>query len=360
MSPDRRAAPNLQAMRDAGVPSRQEAAPDSPPDRTPHLSLVLPARNERECLGPMLAEVARVLQPCAIDYEVIVVDDGSVDGTFESLRELARSHPRLRGIRLSRSFGKESALLAGLVEASGEAVVTLDADLQHPPAIIPDMLACWRGGARIVQGVKRGALNTSGPRHLLSAAYNRLARALSGLQLHGASDFVLLDRTVVDVITRDMPERRRFHRAFTRWVGFPQASVEFDVGARVGGGTRWSLRGLLDLGMTGLFAFSSLPLRLLTIFGLISLVISLVIAALAISSWIGGQPVPGVQALEILLLFLGSAILIGLGIVGEYVGCIYDEIKRRPAYLVSERLGPQSVRARGAAIEAPVMDTGSR
>ncbi len=310
------------------------------PARRTRLSLVLPARNERDGIAPMLAELARALQGCDVDYEIVVVDDGSVDGTFERLRELARDHLQLRGLRLSRNYGKEAALLAGLTEATGDVVVTMDSDLQHPPAVVPEMLARWRAGARVVHAVKRTPSDPHLLHRLASMTFNRLSRILSGIDMDGASDFTLLDRVVVDVIVQDLPERRRFYRGLTRWVGFPQDRVAFDVAPRPGGGSRWSFRGLIDLALTGLLSFSSLPLRLVTILGLLTLVFAVVVAAETLWSSFQGNSKSGFATIEITLLFVGSSIMISLGVLGEYVGRIYDEVKRRPGYLVAERLGP--------------------
>jgi glycosyltransferase involved in cell wall biosynthesis len=306
---------------------------------TPQLSVVVPAKDERAGLEATLTEVRRVLAGEGVDYEVLVVDDGSTDGTFERLRELCRQESRLRGIRLSRNYGKESALLAGLREARGAAVVTMDADLQHPPAVIPEMLARWRAGARVVHGVKRRLAGSASRGRLSSRLFNRLVRAMSGIDMRQASDFTLLDRLAVEAIARDLPERRRFFRGLARWVGFPQSTVEFDVAPRPGGGSRWSLRGLVDLAVTGLLSFSSLPLRLVTVLGLAMLVFAALVTAETLWSWFRGTAVSGFATVEITLLFIGSSVMISLGVLGEYVARIYDEVKARPEYLVQDRVG---------------------
>ncbi len=311
------------------------------PPGPPRVSIVVPACNERDGLAPLLAELARVLNGLGADHEVLVVDDGSEDGTFETLRELSRSHPRLRGLRLSRRYGKEAALLAGLAEATGDVVVTMDADLQHPPAVVPELLARWRAGARVVHGVKRTPGGAPFAQRLASRAFNRLSHLLSGIDMDGASDFTLLDRAVVDILVRELPERRRFYRGLTRWVGFRQERVPFDVAPRSGGGSRWSLRGLVELALTGLLSFSSLPLRVVTLLGVLTLVFAVLVAAETLWSVVQGRSVSGFATIEITLLFLGSSIMISLGVLGEYVGRIHDEVKRRPGYLVAERLGPE-------------------
>lgn len=321
----------------------------------PTVSVVLPARNEREGIEATLAEVRRVLAGCDVDYELIVVDDGSTDGTFDQVRGLVPRDPQLRGIRLSRNYGKESALLAGIRAATGDAVITMDADLQHPPSVIPQMLARWRAGARVVHGIKRRPEGGGWATRLGARTFNRLVWALSGIDMREASDFILLDREVAEVLARGLPETQRFYRGLARWVGFRQETVAFDVVPRPGGGSRWSLPGLFELALTGLVSFTRLPLRLVTLLGLGTLVFAVVVAAETLWSWVEGRSVSGFATIEITLLLVGSAVMISLGVLGEYVGRIYDEVKRRPGYLVEERCGFQAPEsAAGRSIAPPL------
>jgi glycosyltransferase involved in cell wall biosynthesis len=318
------------------------SAPGSGPEPAPRrISVVIPARNERAGLSVTLDEVYRALAGCGLQPEVVVVDDGSTDGTFERLRELTDHYPNLRALRLSRNYGKEAALLAGLQAARGDVVVTMDADLQHPPSVIPEMLARWREGARVVHGIKRQASGTRRRDRLASSGFNRVMRWLTGIDMHHASDFTLLDRSVVDVIVGQLPERQRFYRALTRWVGFRQESVRFDVPPRADGTSRWSFLRLLDLALTGIVSFTSLPLRLVTVLGLVTLVFAALVAAETLWSWAHGTAVSGYSTIIITLLFIGSSIMISLGILGEYVARIYHEVKARPGFLVEERAGSQ-------------------
>lgn len=303
------------------------------------LSVVIPAKDERVGLEAVLEAVYGVLRECGLEHEVIVVDDGSRDGTFERLRELLPRYSGLRGVRLSRNYGKEAALLAGLRVATGDAVITMDADLQHPPALIPEMVARWREGARVVHGIKRRASGARRRDRLASSAFNRLMRWLAGIEMRHASDFTLLDRVAVDVIVRQLPERQRFYRALTRWVGFRQDTVTFDVRPRSKGRSAWSFARLFDLAATGIVSFTSLPLRLVTVLGFLTLVFAVVVAVETLWSWFTGTSVSGYATIEITLLFIGSTIMISLGILGEYVARIYDEVKGRPGYLVEEEIG---------------------
>ena len=314
--------------------------PGAPEGGRRRLSVVIPAKDEREGLEALLAAVYAALGECGgLEHEVIVVDDGSRDGTFERLRELQPRHPGLRGVRLSRNFGKEAALLAGLRAATGDAVITMDADLQHPPAVIPEMVARWRAGAKVVHGVTSRPSGARRRDRFASSAFNRLMRYLAGIEMRRASDFTLLDRVAADVVVRELPERRRFYRALTRWVGFRQESVVFDVPPRERGSSAWSSARLMDLAATGIVSFTSLPLRLVTFLGLATLVFAVVLVADTLWSWFTGTAVSGYATVEVTLLFVGSAVMISLGILGEYVARIYDEVKARPGYVVEEELG---------------------
>jgi glycosyltransferase involved in cell wall biosynthesis len=301
--------------------------------------VVIPAKDEEAGLEALLAEVYRALAEVDAEPEVIVVDDGSRDETFAHLRQLVGRHPGLRGLRLSRNYGKEAALLAGLKAACGDAVVTMDADLQHPPSVIPRMVERWRQGARVVHGVKRRMPGARRRDRLASSGFNRLMRRLAGIDMRRASDFTLLDRTAVDVLVARMPERRRFYRGLTRWVGFRQDSVGFDVPPRTKGRSRWPFLRLVDLALTGIVSFTSLPLRLVTVLGVTTLIFAGVVAAETLWSWFEGRAVSGFATLEITLLFLGSSIMISLGILGEYIARIYDEVKGRPEYLIEDSVG---------------------
>ena len=303
------------------------------------LSVVIPAHNESAGIARTVDVIGAVLASCAPAWEIVIVDDGSRDDTFERIRDIARRDPRVKGLRLSRNFGKEAALLAGLRAAQGDAVVTIDADLQHPPALIPQMVQQWRGGAKVVDAVKRRR-DTDGPLTRLRARiFNALIKRLGGVNLDNASDFKLLDRGVVDIIALGLPERQRFYRGLSEWVGFRRASIEFDVEQRLAGQGKWTLLKLLDLATTALVSFTSAPLRIVTILGFLTLVFGLGVATDAVISWFYGVAVSGFATTIITLLIIGSFIMISLGIIGEYVAKIYDEIKARPAFLVEETEG---------------------
>lgn len=303
------------------------------------VSAVVPAHNEAPGLERALGELDAALAGCGEEYEIIVVDDGSRDGTFDVLRSVAASNPRVRGLRLSRNFGKEAALLAGLRAARGACVVTLDADLQHPPKLIPALLEKWRQGAQVVHAVKRDRSTDSVTTRWRAAAVNGLIARLGGIDVRNSSDFKLLDRVAVEALSQGLVERSRFYRGLADWIGFDQASVPFDVAARGAGTGKWSVRSLLGLATTAVVSFTSAPLRLVTLLGVVTLGFGALVTADTLWSRLRGTSVTGFATLEITVLFLGSLTMISLGIVGEYIAKIYDETKQRPPYFLSGRCG---------------------
>lgn len=300
----------------------------------PYTSIVLPARNEAASIETAINTVADILSSCDLKWEIIVVDDGSDDQTFIKLRELALQDPRVRAIQFSRNFGKESAILAGLKYARGDVVVTMDADLQHPPELIPEMIQRWSQGAMVVNAVKRSRETDSFITRLRANLFNNVVSLLGGIDLHNSSDFKLLDRLVVNQVSAAMPERERFYRGLTAWVGYHSVDLPFDVNTRVGGEGKWSILKLAELALTALVSFTSAPLRIVTLLGIATLVLGFVVGAEAIISWARGGAVSGFATVIITLLLIGSFIMISLGIMGEYIAKIYEEVKSRPPFIV--------------------------
>lgn len=311
----------------------------------PTLSVVLPCLNEGSHLARSLATLAEVLDGLALDYELVVVDDGSSDDTWAVLERFATQHGQLSALRLSRRFGKELALAAGLERARGAGVLVMDADLQHPPALIPAMVRAWREeGYDVVEAKKisRGAeplLARAG-----AALFYPLFRRLSGFDLQGASDFKLLDRRVLDAWAR-MGERSVFFRGMSAWLGFRRKELAFEVAPRAGGASGWSAWRLLRLAMNGITAFSSAPLQLVTGMGFLFLAFALVLGAQTLWNKQYGGAETGFTTVIVLVLAVGSMNLIGLGVIGLYVARIYDEVKGRPRYVVREELGPSAPRS---------------
>jgi len=303
------------------------------------LSVVVPAHNEARGIAHAIDVIATALSNCGMALEIIVVDDGSRDGTFDRLRDLSREDSRIKGLRFTRNFGKEAALLAGLRIASGAAVVTMDSDLQHPPSVIPKMIDEWRKGAMVVDAVKRSRETDGIMTRLRAGLFNALLSRLGGINLQNASDFKLLDRVVVDAITRGLPEKQRFYRGLADWVGYRHASIPFDVEPRAEGKGKWTLWKLADLATTAIVSFTSAPLRIVTILGMMTLIFGFGVAGEALIGWFRGRAVSGFTTTIFTLLIVGSFIMISLGIIGEYIAKIYDEIKARPSYLVESVVG---------------------
>lgn len=300
-------------------------------------SVVLPARNEAAAIEKSISVIAGVLDGCCREWEIVVIDDGSSDRTFEILQALAAGDERIRGIRFSRNFGKESAILAGLRAARGQVVVTMDADLQHPPDVIPDLLDKWRAGAMVVNAVKSRRDTDGWMIRFRAKCFNKLLSSLGGINLQDSSDFKLLDKQVVDTVVTQLPERERFYRGLTDWVGFPSDSVSFEVSSRVDGEGKWSLWRLVELALTAIVSFTSAPLRIVTLLGVATLILGFFIGLDALISWLGGKAVSGFATIIITLLLIGSFVMISLGIIGEYIAKIYEEVKSRPAYIVEAR-----------------------
>ena len=305
----------------------------------PYVSIVIPAHNEAAGIEHAIEELKRVMGELPTDYELIIIDDGSHDGTFSRVEKLAEQDRKIKGLRFSRNFGKESALLAGLEVASGDIVITIDADLQHPPELIPALLEQWREGFKVVHAVKQDRAQDSMFSRFRASVFNSLLTRIGGIDVRNSSDYKLLDRAAVDVIVKRLPERRRFYRGLADWIGFEQVTVPFVVAERNAGKGKWSIFSLADLAITAIVSFTSAPLRIVTFLGLLTLVFGMLVAGETLWSWMHGRAVSGFATIIITLLIIGSFIMISLGIIGEYIAKMYDEIKGRPAYLVSSRCG---------------------
>lgn len=305
----------------------------------PIISAVIPAYNESQGIAEAVKTVAEVLNSCESAWEIVVVDDGSRDKTYQQICQLSQADSRIKGVALSRNFGKEAAMLAGLEYSTGQAVIILDADLQHPPGLIPEMLEKWRAGAQIVHAVKRSRSDDSIGKKASAYFINHLISAFGDINIKNSSDFKLLDRKIVDTIIQDFPERERFFRGLTSWIGFSEHYIYFDVAKRQGDETKWSFLSLLELSITALTSFSSMPLRIVTFLGMATLILGFFVASDALWSLFNGHTVSGYTTIIISLLLIGSFIMISLGIIGEYIAKIYEEVKARPHYLVKAQVG---------------------
>jgi len=308
----------------------------------PLITILAPVKDEEEAIAPFVRRVGEVLDALGEPdgWEILFIDDGSRDATLAAIAAAHRADPRVRCISLSRNFGKEAALSAGLDHAAGQAVIPLDVDLQDPPELIGTMIRCWRDGFDVVYGVRRNRETDSLPKRLTADLYYRAHNYISKDKIpEHAGDFRLLDRKVVDVI-RMMPERNRFMKGLFAWAGFRQTAVEYDRAPREVGKTKFNYWKLWTLALDGITSGSTLPLRVWSYLGALVALGALVYAAyLVIRTLIHGGDVPGYPSLMVAVLFLGGVQLLSLGVLGEYVGRILVETKHRPIYIVRETIG---------------------
>lgn len=308
----------------------------------PELSVIVPAFNEGPNVDELVARLVPVLEGLVSSFEILFVDDGSTDDTPERLRRLSETEPRLRAIRFSRNFGKEIGLAAGLDHVRGAAVAIIDADLQHPPEILADFIARWREGYEMVYG-QRVDRSTDGPlRRWMTEHFYRLFHKFGEIPLPpGAGDFRLMDRKVVDAL-RKLPERARFSKGLYAWVGFRSIGVPFEVQDRLHGQSKWGIHRLTRFALDGLSSFSTLPLKLATYFGIgISIFAITYAITVMLRTLVFGTDLPGFPTLVVSVMFFSGIQLIFLGIIGEYVGRIFAEVKRRPLYIVAEEIGAE-------------------
>ncbi|MBB2942198.1 glycosyltransferase involved in cell wall biosynthesis [Actinoplanes lutulentus] len=302
----------------------------------PLISVVAPIYNEGDGVDRFLERVGEILAGAGLRHEFVLIDDGSTDDSWSRIAHHSRLDSRVRGMRLSRNFGKEAALLAGLEQASGDAVVVIDSDLQHPPAAIPAMVRRWQDGAHVVEAVKRNRTGQSLGNRLSSRVFNKAFTGLTKVDLVDATDFRLLGRPALDALLR-MPEHSSFFRGTSSWIGFTRATVEIDIDHREGGASRWSVRGLCRLAVNGLTSFTSAPLHLVTMAGIGFALFSVVLGVQTLVRWVSGGSVAGFTTVILLLLVTGTFVLLGLGVIGEYLARIHEEVRGRPRYLVQER-----------------------
>jgi len=297
------------------------------------VSLVVPLYNEEAIVLDNLATILHAARGDWYDLELVAIDDGSRDGTAAAMAKAAELDARIKPLSFTRNFGKEAAIHAGLAHAKGDAVIVLDGDLQHPPVLIPQMLELWRNGLYVVEAVKADRGKESMRSSLFARGFYALFHYLANLDIEGHSDFKLLDRVVVDAYLA-FPERQRFFRGIIGWARYPSAQLPFTVAERVGGNSQWSKLKLLRYAINNITSFSSMPLKIVTALGVVTLIFGAVIAIMSLLQKIEGKALDGFTTVNLLIIIIGGAILLSLGIIGHYIGRLYDEIKGRPAYLV--------------------------
>ena len=310
--------------------------------KAPLISVIVPVKDEENAIAPFVDCVSKVLKSIAgrQDWEILFVDDGSTDETIAAIAAAHFHEPRVRALSLSRNFGKEAAITAGLEHARGQAVVPMDVDMQDPPEVLVEMVAKWREGYEMVFGVRRSRLTDSMSKRLTADFYYRAHNWISNDKIpENAGDFRLLDRKVVDVI-RTLPERNRFMKGLFAWAGFRQAAVEYDRIERSVGTTKFNYWKLWTLALDGITSASTVPLRIWSYVGAIIAFLAICYAVFITSrTLLLGVDMPGYASIMVSVLFLGGVQLISLGILGEYVGRVLTETKQRPLYVVRDKIG---------------------
>ena len=302
------------------------------------LSIILPAYNEQDNIVHTFTVISSLLSAKSIPFEILFVDDGSYDLTYQQIQTLSTEHPEVKGISFSRNFGKESAIFAGLEAASGDCCLIMDCDLQHPAEIIPEMYRLWQDGYEVVEGIKTSRGKESKLHTLCAGTFYRIISKATGVDMSKASDFKLLDRKAVDALLA-MPERAPFFRALSSWIGFRTVSVPFAVQERTAGTSKWSVWKLIKYAIQNITSFSGAPLQFVTLLGWIMFVASIALGIQSLYRYFTGTALEGFTTVILLQLIIGSVLMISLGIIGHYISRIYDEIKARPRYLINKRCG---------------------
>ena len=302
------------------------------------LSVILPSYNEEKMIPVAADTISGILERENIDFELLFIDDGSKDATWENITRVAEKNVHVVGVHFSRNFGKEAAMFAGLEKAAGDCCVVLDCDLQHPPEKIVEMYRLWEDGYEVVEGIKEDRGEESGLHKFAANSFYGLISRATGMDMSSSSDFKLLDRKVVDTLN-SLPERNVFFRALSFWVGYRKATVYYSVRERTEGESKWSTKSLIKYAITNIGSFSSAPLHMVTVLGLTMLMVAIVFSIISLVQKLTGQALGGFTTVILLLLFSSSIIMISLGIVGYYIARIYDEIKGRPRYIISKMVG---------------------
>ena len=302
------------------------------------LSVVIPAFNEQEMVPAAAGQIDGILSRAGIPHELIFIDDGSRDATWAEIRAESEHRDPVRGVHFSRNFRKEAAIFAGLQAADGDCVAVIDCDLQHPPEKLVEMYRLWEQGVEVVEGVKTDRGEESLAHRVAAKTFYRLISEATHIDMTRASDFKLLDRKAVNVLL-SMREKRAFFRALSSWIGFRTAEVPYEVRERAAGESKWSTWLLIKYALSNITAFTSLPLHLITGCGAASFLAALIVGIVSIVRLAMGRVVTGLTGAVILLLFLSGLIMVGLGIIGYYLGNIYMEIQDRPRFIVSETCG---------------------
>jgi len=307
-------------------------------NRDSKLSLVIPVYQEGSHIRTTITKIENVLISNNIRYGFILVDDGSRDNTWSELKDMARQNNNITALRLSRNFGKESAICAGLDYADGDMVIVMDADLQHPPELIPEMVKAWRDeGYDVVEGIKKSRGRENPFYRFCAKFFYYIIYKTADIDLGQASDFKLMDRRVVEA-WKELPERATFFRRMSAWLGYDRKQIPFDVAERVNGKSKWSLIRLIRLAVNAITSYTSVPLHCITVLGVLMFVGAIILGIQTLYMKFSGRALSGFTTVILLLLIIGSSLMISLGMIGIYLSKIYKEVKHRPRYLVAKSI----------------------
>jgi dolichol-phosphate mannosyltransferase len=302
------------------------------------ISLIIPSYNEEENIQNTVDKLTELLSKQSFDYELIFVNDGSKDKTYEKILDASKKDSHVKGISFSRNFGKEAAIFAGLEVAVGAACVVIDCDLQHPPKLIPEMVKKWEEGYEVVEGVKSDRGKESFIHRAFANLFYKIMSGLIKIDMRSTSDYKLLDRKVVDVLL-DLPEHNTFFRALSFWVGFKSVKLEYEVEERQFGTTKWSFGSLIKYAINNATSFSTAPLQIVTFVGVVSIILSIGLGIQTLVKFFMGTAKEGFPTVILLQLLIGGFIMLSLGIIGHYIARIYEEVKGRPRYIIKEHTG---------------------
>ena len=299
------------------------------------LSVIIPSYNEEKMIYNISNIISSLLETEKIPYEIIFINDGSKDKTWEKIVDVCKENMNIKGFNFSRNFGKESAIFAGLTYATGDCCAVIDCDLQHPPEVLVTMYRKWQEGYEVIEGVKASRGTESFLHKFAAKTFYSLISSATKIDMSNASDFKLLDRKAVDIL-RSMPEKHIFFRALSSWVGFKTTSVEFHVQEREVGDSKWSTLSLIKYAITNITSFSTAPMQIVTLTGVIFAIFSVILGIQSLYMNFTGKSLEGFTTVILLLLIIGSIIMLSLGIIGYYISKIYEETQNRPRFIVSE------------------------
>lgn len=302
------------------------------------LSVIIPAFNEEQNILPAVNELSSLFESEGISYEVIFIDDGSKDKTYSEICRAAETRANIKGVSFSRNFGKEAAIFAGLEEAAGDCAVVFDCDMQFPSVKIVEMYRLWEKGYEVVEGVKSDRGGGSLMYNIFAKSFYKIMSKFVGVDMQSTSDFKLIDRKVIDALLL-LPERNTFFRALSFWSGFNSVQVEFKVEKRINGKSKWNMRNLVKYAVSNITSFTTAPLQLITVIGAVLLCFMAVLAVQTLVRYLCGQSAEGFTTVILLLLLIGGSMMVALGMIGYYIAKIYEEVKGRPRYIISKRVG---------------------